>query len=49
MFNNTYIAILVIRVFRALVALIAYFNLNMWQFNAINAFINASLNKEVYI
>jgi hypothetical protein len=48
-FDDTYAATLAARVFRALVALAAYFDLDMWQFDAVNAFTNASLDEEVYV
>jgi hypothetical protein len=37
----TYIAILVTRLFRIFIAIIAYFNLEIKQFDIINAFANA--------
>jgi hypothetical protein len=37
----TYIIILVTRLFRIFIAIIAYFDLKIKQFNIINAFVNA--------
>jgi hypothetical protein len=37
------------RIFRAMIAIIAYFGLEMRQFDVVNAFINAPLDDEVYI
>jgi hypothetical protein len=37
----TYIAILITRSFKIFIAIIAYFNLKIKQFNIINAFANA--------
>jgi len=37
------------KVFRALAAVIAAFDLDVWQGNAINAFANSLINKIVYI
>ena len=43
------VAILVIRVFRALIALTASFKLTVKQYNTVNTFINNTINKEVFI
>jgi hypothetical protein len=37
------------QLFQTLITIAAKFNLKLKQFNAINAFINAKLNKEIYI
>ena len=42
-------ATLAIQVFRALMALTASFNLTAKQYDAVNAFINSAMNKEVYV
>jgi hypothetical protein len=36
-------------VFKAIVAIAAYFNLKIKQFNAVIAFLNSNLNKEIYV
>ena len=41
-------ATLAARIFRALIAIAAAFNLEIRQYNAVNAFINAKLSKLVY-
>ena len=46
--EETYAATLAARIFRALMAIAAVFNLEIRQYNAINAFINAKLSKLVY-
>jgi hypothetical protein len=46
--NNTYVATLAARSFRAIAALIAIFNLDGWQLDAINTFINSELDELVY-
>jgi len=46
--KDTYAATLATRVFRALMAIAAYFDLDIWQFDAINAFGNAYLDETVY-
>jgi hypothetical protein len=45
--KETYTATLAARVFRFLMAITAYFNLEAKQFDAINAFPNTKLNKKV--
>jgi hypothetical protein len=47
--DETYAATLAARMFRVLMALAAYFDLDMHQFDAINAFTNASLDETVYV
>jgi hypothetical protein len=46
--EDTYAATLAARVFRALMAIAAYFNLEIRQYDAVNAFTNAYLNSPVY-
>jgi hypothetical protein len=46
--EETYAATLAARIFRALIAIAATFNLEIRQYNAVNAFINAKLSKPVY-
>jgi len=48
-YKVTYIATLAAKVFRALAAVIIVFDLDVWQGNAINAFINSLINEIVYI
>jgi hypothetical protein len=48
-FKDTYAATLAARVFRALIAIAAFFNLDIYQFDAINAFCNAKIDKLVYV
>ena len=40
--------ILVAQIFRAFIAIAAVFNLEIQQYNAVNVFINAKLNKLIY-
>ena len=42
-------ATLAAKVFRALAVVITAFNIDVWQGNAINAFINSLINEIVYI
>jgi hypothetical protein len=39
--EDTYAATLAIRIFRALMAIAAYFNIEVRQYDAVNAFTNA--------
>jgi len=48
-YKDTYVATLVAKVFKALTAIIAAFNLDIWQSNTINTFANSLINKVVYI
>ena len=48
-FQDTYAATLAARVFRALIAIAAYFNLDIHQFDVNNAFTNSDINELVYI
>ena len=47
--QNTYAATLAGRSFRTLMALSARFDLELIQYDAVNAFVNAQLNEEVYM
>ena len=46
--EETYAATLVAWIFCALIAIAAVFNLEIQQYDAVNAFINAKLNKLIY-
>jgi hypothetical protein len=46
--EDTYAATLAIRIFRALMAIAAYFNMEVRQYDAVNAFTNAQLAVPVY-
>ena len=46
--EDTYAATLAVRIFRALMALAAYFNMEIRQYDAVDAFTNASLPSPVY-
>jgi len=48
-FKDTYAATLAARVFKALMAIAAYFNLDIYQFDAINAFCNALIDELIYV
>lgn len=48
-FEDTYAATLAARVFRALMAITAFFDLDMWQYDAINAFTNSDIDEEVIL
>lgn len=47
--GDTYAATLAARVFRFLMALTAAFRLKAYQYNVLNAFLNAHLDKRVYV
>ena len=49
MVENNYAATLVERLFRTVMAIAARFDLELLQYDAVNAFVNAALDKEVYI
>jgi hypothetical protein len=49
MIRETYAATLAACSFRILMAIIAYFDLELKQYDAVNAFIYAPLDKEVFI
>jgi Reverse transcriptase (RNA-dependent DNA polymerase) len=46
--QDTYAATLAARSFRALMAILAAFDLEIRQYDAVNAFINADMNEEIY-
>jgi hypothetical protein len=46
--KDTYVATLALRIFRALIVIAAYFNLEIMQFDVVNAFRNAFLDEEIY-
>ncbi len=46
--EETYAATLAARIFRALMAIAAAFDLEIRQYNAVNAFTNAKLSKPIY-
>ena len=48
-YKDIYTTTLAAKLFRALMAIIAVFNLNCQQGNAVNAFTNSEINKVVYI
>ena len=48
-YKDTYAATLAAKVFRALIAVIIVFDLDIQQGNAVNAFINSLINKIIYI
>ncbi len=47
--QDTYAATLAIRVLRTLLAIVAYFDLEIWQFDAVSAFTNAPIDELVYV
>ena len=47
--KNNYIATLTGQLFRTVIAIAARFNLELLQFDAVNAFVNVDLDEEVYI
>jgi hypothetical protein len=48
-YKDTYAATLAAKVFRALVVVIAAFDLDVWQGNTVNAFVNSLIDEIVYI
>jgi hypothetical protein len=46
--QNTYAATLIARIFRVLMILIAAFDLETRQYDAVNAFANSSINELIY-
>jgi len=46
---DSYAATLAARIFRALMALMAAFNLESCQFDATNAFVNSDIDEELYV
>jgi hypothetical protein len=47
--SDTYAATLAIRNFRALIAIANYFNLKLEQYDALVAFLNATINRLLYV
>ena len=47
--QNTYASTLAARSFRTLMAIAARFDLELFQYDVVNAFVNADLNQEVYM
>ncbi|CAL8578705.1 hypothetical protein XPA_010761 [Xanthoria parietina] len=47
--QNTYAATLAIRIFRTMMAIVAYFNLETRQYDAVNAFANSDIDEATYI
>ncbi|RYP53215.1 hypothetical protein DL770_011001 [Monosporascus sp. CRB-9-2] len=48
-YENTYASTLAERSFRTLIAIAARFDLKLIQYDAVNAFVNAKLDKEIYM
>ncbi|RYP53280.1 hypothetical protein DL770_010999 [Monosporascus sp. CRB-9-2] len=48
-YENTYASTLAGRSFRTLIAIAARFDLKLIQYDVVNAFVNAKLNKEIYM
>ena len=48
-YGDTYAATLAARLFRALMALACAFSLKAMQYNVLNAFLNAILNRPIYV
>jgi Reverse transcriptase (RNA-dependent DNA polymerase) len=46
--QDTYAATLAARTFRALIAMAAAFDLELWQYDAVNAFINSCVDEEIF-
>ncbi len=46
--RDTYAATLAARTFRALMAISAAFDLDIWQHDAVSAFINSPIDEEIY-
>ena len=46
--QDTYAATLAAKAFRALMAIVAAFDLEAWQFDAINAFTNSQIDETIY-
>lgn len=49
LYKDTYAATLAGKLFRVLMTIAAQFDLKLLQYNAVNTFINAKLNKEKFI
>ena len=48
-YEDTYAATLAAKVFRALAAVIAAFDLDVWQGDAVNGFANSLIDETIYI
>ncbi len=46
--QNTYAITLIVKTFRALMIISTVFDLEIWQYDAINAFINSEIDEELY-
>jgi hypothetical protein len=46
--QNTYAITLIVKTFRALMIISTAFDLEIWQYDAINAFINSEIDEELY-
>ncbi len=46
--QNTYAITLIVKTFRVLMIISTVFNLEIWQYDAINAFINSEIDEELY-
>jgi hypothetical protein len=46
--QDIYAVTLISRTFRTLMVIATTFDLNIWQYNVMNAFINNSINKKIY-
>jgi hypothetical protein len=46
--QNTYAITLIVKTFRVLMTISIVFNLRIWQYNAISAFINNDIDEELY-
>ena len=47
--QNTYAAILTVRIFRVLMTLVNVFDLEIRQYDAINAFVNSEIDEFIYL
>jgi hypothetical protein len=48
-YDDTYAATLAARIFRFLVALMAAFGLKVFQYDVLNAFLNAEVNRKIFV
>jgi hypothetical protein len=48
-YGDTYAATLTAKIFRCLIVLAAAFDLELYQYNVLNAFLNAKLNQLIYV
>ena len=48
-YQDTYAATLAVRVFRLLMAIATFFNLEIYQFDVITAFVNAFLDEDIFV